>query len=194
MEERSSKRPQPSGDWKPYSREEPQASGESSEGAGSSGDWKPYERETARGQDSRDAPESARHAEANQEARSGQDRDARDSEEQTRDESASEADAREERDSEHEPSTVDAMGHEKHRKVIGQRYGASRGRQFLYYGIFVAFIIGAYIGLKAATDSLDKAPANDPDQAPWSKPNAPPGPLGGFEPETPGQSGSTDFQ
>ena len=86
------------------------------------------------------------------------------------------------------------MGQEKHRKVIGQRYGLSRGRQFLYYGIFVAFLVAAYIGLRAAADELDKAPAHDPDKAPWSKPGAPQGPLGGFEPQRPGQKGATDFQ
>ena len=91
-------------------------------------------------------------------------------------------------------SDVDAMGQEKHRKVVGQRYGLSRARQFLFYGLFLAFVVVAYIGLKAAVDSLDKAPAHDKDQAPWSKPGAPQGPLGGFEPSHPGQKGPTHFQ
>lgn len=94
----------------------------------------------------------------------------------------------------HQPSAVDAMGQDKHREVVGQRYSLSRTRQFLYYGIFVAFVVAAYIGLKAAADSLDKAPAKDPDKAPWSKPGAPQGPLGGFEPPRPGNNGPTDFQ
>jgi len=92
------------------------------------------------------------------------------------------------------PSDVDAMGQDKHRNVVGQRYGLSRARQFLFYGIFLAFVVAAYIGLKAAADSLDKAPAHDTDQAPWSKPGAPQGPLGGFEPRNPGQKGPTHFQ
>jgi hypothetical protein len=83
------------------------------------------------------------------------------------------------------------MGQDKHRKVIGQRYGASRGRQFLYYGIFIAVVIGGYLGLKAATTQLDKAPAHDPDKAPWSRPDASPKPLGGFET---GHKGPTKFQ
>jgi hypothetical protein len=86
------------------------------------------------------------------------------------------------------------MGQDKHREVIGKQYGLSRGRQLLYYGIFVAFLVAAYFGLRAAADELDKAPARDPDKAPWSRPGAPQGPLGGFEPRKPGQKGATDFQ
>jgi hypothetical protein len=48
------------------------------------------------------------------------------------------------------------------------------------------------VGLKAAADQLDKAPAHDRDQAPWSKAGAPQGPLGGFVP--PGHKGPTRFQ
>jgi hypothetical protein len=93
------------------------------------------------------------------------------------------------------PSDVDAMGQDKYRKVVGKRYGLSRARQFLFYGIFLAVVVAAYIGLKAAADSLDKAPAHDTDQAPWSKPGAPQGPLGGFEPRKPDEKGSpTHFQ
>ena len=127
--------------------------------------------------------------------------------EQTREREPARAEQREERreperpresdrdkpsESEQERSTVDAMGQDKHRQVVGQRYGASRARQLAYYGIFIAFVIGAYLGLKAATATLDKAPAHDKDQAPWSKPNAPQGPLGGFVP--PGHKGPTRFQ
>jgi hypothetical protein len=99
---------------------------------------------------------------------------------------------RREQRSPEERSDVDAMGQDKHRQVVGQRFGASRARQFAYYGIFVAFVIGAYLGLKTAADQLDKAPAHDTDQAPWSKPDAPQGPLGGFD--TPGHKGPTRFQ
>jgi hypothetical protein len=85
------------------------------------------------------------------------------------------------------------MGQDKHREVVGQRYGASRGRQLLYYGIFIAFIVFGYLGLKIAVAELDKAPAHDPDQAPWSRPNAPQGPLGGFEPRERGAKGPVEF-
>jgi hypothetical protein len=91
-------------------------------------------------------------------------------------------------------SDVDAMGQDKHRTVIGQRYGASRAKQVAYYGAFVAFVIVAYLGLKTAADHLDKAPAHDRDQAPWSKPGAPDAPLGGFTPKTPGEKGPANFQ
>lgn len=91
-------------------------------------------------------------------------------------------------------SNVDAMGQDKHRTVIGQRYGASRSRQLAYYGVFLAIVVVAYIGLKAGANQLDKAPAQDRDQAPWSKPGAPQGPLGGFEPREPGQNGPARFQ
>jgi hypothetical protein len=93
----------------------------------------------------------------------------------------------------HTPSDVDARGEDKYRKVIGQ-HNPNRARQFLYYGIFIAFIVVAYLGLSAAVDRLDKAPAHDPAQAPWAQPRAPQGPLGGFEPRKPGQKGPTHFQ
>lgn len=86
------------------------------------------------------------------------------------------------------------MGQDKHRKVIGQRYGASRARQLLYYGIFVVFLIISYIGLSAAVAHFDKKPAHSPDVAPWSHKGAPQGPLGGFEPSKPHQKGPTHFQ
>jgi hypothetical protein len=93
----------------------------------------------------------------------------------------------------HTPSDVDARGEDKYRKVIGQ-HNPNRAKQFLYYGIFIAFIVVAYLGLSAAVDRLDKAPAHDPAQAPWAKPGAPQGPLGGFSPRKPGEKGPTHFQ
>jgi hypothetical protein len=93
----------------------------------------------------------------------------------------------------HQPSDVDARGEDKYRKVIGQ-HNPNRARQFLYYGIFIAFIVVAYLGLSAAVDKLDKAPAHDPAEAPWAQPGAPQGPLGGFAPSKPGQKGPTHFQ
>jgi hypothetical protein len=91
-------------------------------------------------------------------------------------------------------SKVDAMGQDKHRKVVGQRYALARSRQFLYYGLFIAFVVAAYFGLKTAVDQLDKAPAHDPAKAPWAQPGAPQGPLGGFEPKKADQKGPTHFQ
>ncbi|MEK6252511.1 MAG: hypothetical protein AABM43_11310 [Actinomycetota bacterium] len=52
----------------------------------------------------------------------------------------------------------------------------------------------SYVGLKAAVDQLDKAPAHDANKAPWSQPGAPQIPLGGFAPRKQGQKGPTRFQ
>jgi hypothetical protein len=82
---------------------------------------------------------------------------------------------------EHIGQEEDAMGHDKRRQVVGHSYGPSKARQLLYYGIFVVFVILAYIGAKIAIDELDKAPANNPDKAPWSQQNAPQTPPQRFE-------------
>lgn len=70
-------------------------------------------------------------------------------------------------------STVDAMGQDKHRRVIGQTWGPTRARQLAYYGGAVIVIILLYVGASFAVDELDKAPKKDRDQAPWSKPDVP---------------------
>jgi hypothetical protein len=108
----------------------------------------------------------------------------------------SEEDTREKRDSARNgdgPSETDAMGQDKRRQVIGQRYGASRTRQVLYYGIFIACIVAIYIGGQAAVSHFDKAPKHDKAQAPWAQKTAPNEPLGGFEPRKSGQKGPTRF-
>jgi hypothetical protein len=73
-------------------------------------------------------------------------------------------------ESTHVGSETDAMGHDKRRAVVGQGYGPSRGRQLLYYGLFLAFLIAVYLGGKLAIDELDKAPKHNPAAAPWAKP------------------------
>jgi hypothetical protein len=65
------------------------------------------------------------------------------------------------------------MGQDKRREVIGHSYGPSKQRQLAYYGIFVALVVVGYIGFRIAVSELDKAPANNPDQAPWSQGGAP---------------------
>jgi hypothetical protein len=64
---------------------------------------------------------------------------------------------------------VDAMGQDKRRQVVGHSYGPSKQRQLAYYGIFLALVVVAYLGFRIAVDQLDKAPANNPDKAPWSQ-------------------------
>jgi hypothetical protein len=81
----------------------------------------------------------------------------------------------------HLGSDKDAMGQDKRREVVGHSWGPSKGRQLLYYGLAVAFVIVLYIGGKMAIDELDKAPAHSPDQAPWSQPNAPQTPPQRFQ-------------
>jgi hypothetical protein len=66
----------------------------------------------------------------------------------------------------------DAMGQDKRRSVIGQGYGPSKGRQFLYYGIFLVIVVLVYIGGKYAISQLDTAPSHNPATAPWAQPPA----------------------
>jgi hypothetical protein len=81
----------------------------------------------------------------------------------------------------HIGSDKDAMGQDKRRQVIGQSWGPSKARQLLYYGLAVVVVIALYIGGKVAIDQLDKAPAHNTDQAPWSQPNAPQTPPQRFQ-------------
>ena len=86
----------------------------------------------------------------------------------------------EERLARHEASTVDAMGLDKRRQVIGQGYGPSVARQVTVYGVFLAVVAALTIGFLLLAKELDKAPANNPDEAPWSQQGAeqnPPIPL-----------------
>jgi hypothetical protein len=71
------------------------------------------------------------------------------------------------------PSDVDAMGQDKRRQVVGHSYGPSKQRQLAYYGIFLAFVVVAYIGFRIAVSELDAAPKDNPDKAPWSQGTAP---------------------
>jgi len=64
---------------------------------------------------------------------------------------------------------VDALGLSKRRQVIGQGYGPGKARQFIYYGLFIALLVGLYVGATFAVSELDVAPKNQIDQAPWSK-------------------------
>jgi hypothetical protein len=66
----------------------------------------------------------------------------------------------------------DAMGNDKRRQVVGQSYGPSFARQATLYGIFLAIAVALVIGGKIAIDHFDRAPASNPDAAPWSAPSA----------------------
>jgi hypothetical protein len=73
----------------------------------------------------------------------------------------------------HEQSDTDAMGLDKRRPVMGGSYSPSVARQVTLYGIFVAVVVALGIGFKLLADKLDEPPANNPDTAPWSQPDAP---------------------
>lgn len=181
----------------------------------SSGSWQPYDPDRPESKRARKDPESdeedsrqreapkSERSSARQEDRDRKDaldvRDRKDEDARGRDDDGrgrdDESKAARDRESDQEGrSDVDAMGQDKHRQVVGQRVGASRTKQLAYYGAFVAFVIVAYLGFKIAVDNLDKAPAHDKAQAPWSQKKAPDQPLGGFTPKTKGEKGPTNFQ
>jgi hypothetical protein len=68
----------------------------------------------------------------------------------------------------HEPSTVDAMGRDKRREVVGHSYGPSARSQLMFFvavGAVVVVIVGGWLGLVAL---FDKPPTHYKDSAPWS--------------------------
>jgi hypothetical protein len=74
----------------------------------------------------------------------------------------------------HEPSTVDAMGQDKRREVVGHSYGPSKRSQIMFFvavGAVLVVIIGGWLALVAA---FDKPPTKFEDSAPWSKTAATP--------------------
>ncbi|HEX6602444.1 MAG TPA: hypothetical protein VF030_07350 [Solirubrobacterales bacterium] len=66
----------------------------------------------------------------------------------------------------------DAMGLDKRRAVVGQGYGPSKGRQIIYYAVFIGLLVLLYFGGRYAVDQLDKAPSHNPATAPWAQPPA----------------------
>lgn len=83
----------------------------------------------------------------------------------------------EERLAGHEQSKTDALGLDKRRQVVGQRYSASAGRQVVVYAIVLAVVAGGAFGVKLLVDDLDKAPAKAADKAPWTGTDREPKPL-----------------
>ncbi|MGH2955129.1 MAG: hypothetical protein ACRDK9_14160, partial [Solirubrobacterales bacterium] len=80
----------------------------------------------------------------------------------------------------YEPSTVDAMGRDKRRPVVGGRYSPSIARQATIYGIFLAVVAALAIGFIVLANELDQPPETNEDVAPWSSEDAaqvPPAPL-----------------
>jgi hypothetical protein len=173
------------GPWQPKAEKSPEQAP-----SASSGTWQPYDPDRPASKRARKSPESDEAEQAPREEPAREERDRKD-EEGSKDESKAERGGDGQEGSR---SDVDAMGQDKHRAVVGQRVGASRTKQLAYYGTFLAIVVAGYFGLKIAVDNLDKAPAHDKDQAPWSQKNAPDEPLGGFTPKTKGEKGPTNFQ
>jgi len=70
----------------------------------------------------------------------------------------------------HEPSTVDAMGQDKRREVIGHSYGPSKRSQFMFFGAVAAVLVVIIGGWLLLVSIVDTTPKTFPDRAPWSKP------------------------
>jgi hypothetical protein len=91
-----------------------------------------------------------------------------------------EKDDPEERLARHDQSSVDAMGLDKRREVIGGSYSPSLGRQLTMYGIFIAVVAGIVVGFLVLANNLDQPPEKYEDLAPWSQADAreiPPAPI-----------------
>jgi hypothetical protein len=74
----------------------------------------------------------------------------------------------------HKPSTVDAMGQDKRREVVGHSYGPSKRSQIMFFvavGAVLVVIIGGWLALVSA---FDNPPTEFEDSAPWSKTAASP--------------------
>ena len=68
----------------------------------------------------------------------------------------------------HEPSTEDAMGHDKHRQVVGHSYGPSAKRQIMFFvavGAVIVVLVGGWLVLVGL---FDNPPTNIENTAPWS--------------------------
>jgi hypothetical protein len=73
----------------------------------------------------------------------------------------------------HEASSVDAMGQDKRREVIGHAYGPSRSSQLAVLGGVIGVALVLFFGLGAWARHSDKVPASNPDAAAWAQPDAP---------------------
>jgi hypothetical protein len=68
----------------------------------------------------------------------------------------------------HQPSSVDAMGQDKRRQVVGHSYGPSRRSQIMFFvsvAVVLVVIVGGWFVLVGL---FDKPPTHFTDKAPWS--------------------------
>jgi hypothetical protein len=68
----------------------------------------------------------------------------------------------------HQPSTVDAMGQDKRRQVVGHSYGPSRRSQIMFFVAVAAVAVVIVGGWLVLVGLFDKPPTHFKDAAPWS--------------------------
>src|SRR5215208_4967713 len=68
----------------------------------------------------------------------------------------------------HEPSTVDAMGQDKRRQVVGHSYGPSRRSQIMFFVAVAAVLVVFVGGWLALVAAFDNPPERFSQRAPWS--------------------------
>jgi len=70
------------------------------------------------------------------------------------------------------PSTVDAMGENKRRQVVGHSYGPTARSQLVFFAIVAAIAVAIIGGWTLAVAAFDAPPDEYPDEAPWSASDA----------------------
>jgi hypothetical protein len=68
----------------------------------------------------------------------------------------------------HTPSSVDAMGQDKRRQVVGHSYGPSRRSQIMFFVAVAAVAVVIVGGWLVLVGLFDKPPTHFGDSAPWS--------------------------
>jgi hypothetical protein len=68
----------------------------------------------------------------------------------------------------HTASTVDAMGQDKRRQVVGHSYGPSRRSQIMFFVLVAAVAVVIVGGWLVLVGLFDKPPIHFKDSAPWS--------------------------
>jgi hypothetical protein len=72
----------------------------------------------------------------------------------------------------HDQSSVDAMGQDKRRGVVGHSYGPSVGKQASLYGMFIAVTAAVVIGFVLLANQLDQPRETGEPTAAWADKDA----------------------
>jgi len=70
-------------------------------------------------------------------------------------------------------SDTDAVGKDKRREVVGGTYGPTRTRVLATFATFIVVVAALAVGFYFLAQELDQPPSENPDEAPWSLPEAP---------------------